>query len=92
MFLHAPMDVVRSVARGLKRRNRKGDVGVRRFMNENLFRVRRAPRELPPVNTRGDVYDLLGGLRPAERALLRGRPARAGDLGPRQRAARAAAG
>lgn len=59
MFLHAPMDVVRAVARGLRRRNRKGDVGVRRFMNENLFRVRRAPRELPPVTTRGQVYDLL---------------------------------
>lgn len=61
MFLHAPMDVVRAVARGLRRRNRsrKGDVGVRRFMNENLFRVRRIPRALPPVEARGQVYDLL---------------------------------
>src|SRR5262245_7116396 len=59
MFLHAPMDVVRSVARGLRRRSRKGDAGVRRFMNENLFRVRRVPRELPPVLTRGRAYDLL---------------------------------
>ena len=59
MFLHAPMDVVRAVARGLRRRNRKGDTGVRRFMNENLFRVRHAPREIPQVTTRGQVYDLL---------------------------------
>jgi hypothetical protein len=59
MFLHAPMDVVRAVARGLRRRNRKGDSGVRRFMNENLFRVRRVPREIPPVLTRGTVHDLL---------------------------------
>jgi hypothetical protein len=28
-------------------------------MNENLFRVRRVPRELPPVATRGRTYDLL---------------------------------
>src|SRR5262245_3525933 len=59
MFLHAPMDVVRAVARGLRRRNRKGDSGVRRFMNENLFRVRRVAREVPPVQTRGSVHDLL---------------------------------
>jgi hypothetical protein len=59
MFLHAPMDVVRAVARGLRRRNRKGDSGVRRFMNENLFRVRRVAREVPPVLTRGSVHDLL---------------------------------
>ncbi len=59
MFLHAPMDVVRAVARGLRRRNRKGDSGVRRFMNENLFRVRRVARQVPPVSTRGTVHDLL---------------------------------
>lgn len=59
MFLHAPMDVVRAVARGLRRRNRKGDAGVRRFMNENLFRVRRIPRQLPPIRAKGDVHDLL---------------------------------
>jgi hypothetical protein len=59
MFLHAPMDVVRAVARGLRRRSRKGDAGVRRFMNENLFRVRRVARELPPIETRGRAYDLL---------------------------------
>lgn len=59
MFLHAPMDVVRAVARGLRRKNRKGDAGVRRFMNENLFRVRKIPRELPPIRAKGDVHDLL---------------------------------
>lgn len=59
MFLHAPMDVVRAVARSLRRRSRKGDAGVRRFMNENLFRVRRVPRALPPLVTRGGSYDLL---------------------------------
>ena len=59
MFLHAPMDVVRAVARGLRRRSRKGDAGVRRFMNENLFRVRRVQRAMPPVQARGRVHDLL---------------------------------
>ena len=59
MFLHAPVDVVRSVARGLRRRTRKGDAGVRRFMNENLFRVKRVPRRMPEVTARGEFYDLL---------------------------------
>ena len=58
MFLHAPMDVVRAVGARLKRRNRKA-TSAYAASDENLFRVRRAPRELPPVTTRGQVYDLL---------------------------------
>jgi hypothetical protein len=58
MFLHAPLDVVRAVARGIRRRHRKSEAGVRRFMNENLFRVRHVPRELPPLLPRGQAYDL----------------------------------
>jgi hypothetical protein len=58
MFLHASPAVVRAVARGLKRSNRGADAEVRRFMNENLHRVRRAPRELPPLVTQGRAHDL----------------------------------
>ena len=58
MFLHAPLDVVRALARGLRRRTPRGDVGVRRFMNENLHRVRRVPRTMPKLETRGRIYDL----------------------------------
>ena len=59
MFLHAPVPVVRAVARGLRRRtSRSADGDVRRFMNENLHRVRRVPRTLPPLLTRGQVHDL----------------------------------
>jgi hypothetical protein len=58
MFLHAPPTVVRAVARGLKRSNRGADAEVRRFMNENLHRVRRAPRKLPPLVTAGRAHDL----------------------------------
>lgn len=58
MFLHASTEVVRAVARGLKRTSRKADFEVRRFMNENLHRVRRAPRALPPLVTSGRAHDL----------------------------------
>jgi hypothetical protein len=58
MFLYAPPAVVRAVARGLKRTNRNADGEVRRFMNENLHRVRREPERMPPLVTRGAVYDL----------------------------------
>jgi hypothetical protein len=58
MFLHAPLEVVRAVAQGLRRRNRNGDGAVRRFMNENLHRVRKVPRALPPLVTHGEVHDL----------------------------------
>ncbi len=58
MFLHAPLPVVRAVARGLRRTNRNADGKVRRFMNENLHRVRREPQRLPPLVTRGAVHDL----------------------------------
>src|SRR4051812_27387181 len=40
MFLHAPLSVLRAVARGLRRKTRSADGEVRRFMNENLHRVR----------------------------------------------------
>jgi len=58
MFLHAPGGVVRAVARGLRRTNRNADGEVRRFMNENLHRVRREPQRMPQIETRGAVYDL----------------------------------
>jgi hypothetical protein len=60
MFLHAPLSVVRAIARGLKsRKSRAADSVVRRFMNENLHRVRRVKRELPALLTRGSHHDLL---------------------------------
>jgi hypothetical protein len=58
MFLHAPLVVVRAVARGVRRTSRSADGEVRRFINENLHRVRRVPRTLPPLVTAGSVYDL----------------------------------
>ena len=58
MFLHAPAPVVRAVARGLQRKNRTADGTVRRFMNDNLHRVRKVPRTLPPLSTLGRVHDL----------------------------------
>lgn len=59
MFLHAPLPVVRAVARGLRRTNRTADGTVRRFMNENLHRVRKVPRPLPPLKSAGRVHDLV---------------------------------
>jgi hypothetical protein len=47
------------VARGLARRNRAGDADVRRFMNENLHRVRKQKRPLPPLVTAGQAHDLV---------------------------------
>lgn len=58
MFLHAPPPVVRAVARGLRRTSRSADGAVRRFMNENLHRVRKVRRALPPVQPVGRVRDL----------------------------------
>jgi hypothetical protein len=59
MFLHAPGSVVAALARNLRRpRGPAADGEVRRFMNQNLHRVRRTPREMPPLVTRGRVYDL----------------------------------
>jgi len=57
-FLYGPPAVVRAVARGLRRTNRNADGEVRRFMNENLHRVRREPQRMPVLVTRGAVYDL----------------------------------
>jgi len=59
MFLHAPAQVVIALGRGLRRRNRQKDGEVRRFMNDNLFRVRKSERKLPPLLTRGTSHDLL---------------------------------
>src|SRR4029077_14351855 len=58
MFLHAPLAVVRAVARSRPRGSRSADSEVRRFMNENLHRVRKVPRQLPPLLTSGRVHDL----------------------------------
>jgi hypothetical protein len=58
MFLHAPLCVVRAVSRGLRRTSRSADGEVRRFINDNLHRVRRLPRTLPPLLTAGRVHDL----------------------------------
>jgi hypothetical protein len=58
MFLHAPIDVVRGVAQTLRRQRPAGEGGVRRFMNENLHRVRQTPRLAPPIQPQGRVYNL----------------------------------
>lgn len=58
MFLYAPLPVVCAVAKSLRRASRHADGEVRRFMNDNLHRVRNAPRALPPLVTRGRVHDL----------------------------------
>jgi hypothetical protein len=58
MFLHAPAAVVAALARNIRRRGPAADGEVRRFMNQNLHRVRRSPREMPALVTRGRVYDL----------------------------------
>jgi hypothetical protein len=58
MFLHAPQSVVEAVARSLRRTRRRAEADVRRFMNENLHRVRKVPRQLPPLLTSGRVHDL----------------------------------
>ncbi|HLA78950.1 MAG TPA: hypothetical protein VJU18_15340 [Vicinamibacteria bacterium] len=58
MFLHAPLAVVAAVARGLRRKPGRAEAQVRRFMNENLHRVRKTERRLPPLLTRGSCYDL----------------------------------
>jgi hypothetical protein len=58
MFLHAPDGVVASLARNIRRRGRAAGGEVRRFMNANMHRVRRTPREMPLLVTSGRVYDL----------------------------------
>jgi hypothetical protein len=58
MFLYAPESVVSALARNIRKSGPAADGEVRRFMNENLHRVRRTPRELPPLVTRGRVHDL----------------------------------
>lgn len=58
MFLHAPAAVIAALARNIRRRGPAASGEVRRFMNQNLHRVRRTPREMPPLQTRGRVYDL----------------------------------
>src|SRR5512140_1617097 len=58
MFLHAPLHVVLSLARNIRRRGRAADGEVRRFMNANLHRVRRTRRKMPPLVTCGRAFDL----------------------------------
>jgi len=58
MFLHAPFAVIAALARNIRRRGPAACGEVRRFMNQNLHRVQRSPREMPPLVTRGRVYDL----------------------------------
>jgi len=58
MFLHAPDPVVSALARNIRRRGRAADGEVRRFMNANLHRVRRTPREMPALVTSGRAFDL----------------------------------
>ncbi|HEY6546849.1 MAG TPA: hypothetical protein VI589_03050 [Vicinamibacteria bacterium] len=58
MFLHAPLHVIVALARGLRRRSRKADGEVRRFMNDNLFRVRRGEPKMPALVTEGAAHDL----------------------------------
>ncbi len=58
MFLHAPPCVVQALARSLRRTSRSADGEVRRFMNDNLHRVRKTPRALPPLLTTGRAHDL----------------------------------
>jgi hypothetical protein len=58
MFLHAPLAVVAALARNIRRRGPAACGEVRRFMNQNLHRVRRSQREMPQLVTRGRVYDL----------------------------------
>lgn len=58
MFLFAPDSVVAALARNLKRRGRAAEGEVRRFMNQNLHRVRRTPRRMPTLMTAGRAHDL----------------------------------
>jgi hypothetical protein len=58
MFLHAPDAVIVSLARNIRRRGRAAAGEVRRFMNANLHRVRKTPREMPPLVTGGRIHDL----------------------------------
>src|SRR4029450_5478783 len=61
MFPHPPRAVVRAVPPPLRRPSRSADSEVRRFMNENLPRVRKVPRQLPPLLTSCGVHDRRAG-------------------------------
>jgi hypothetical protein len=58
MFLHAPVPVVQALARSLRRTSRSADGEVRRFMNDNLHRVRGTRRPFPPLTSAGRAHDL----------------------------------
>jgi hypothetical protein len=73
MFLHAPDGVVAALAKNLKRRGRAAEGEVRRFMNANLHRVRRSPRTMPPLVTRGRAHDLAGVYSTLNRRFFDGR-------------------
>ena len=91
MFLHAPARWWRSLARNIRRKGRAADGEVRRFMNENLHRVRKsAAGDAAPRHARPRLRPHLG-LRGPQRPLLRRPPAGADHLGPRRAAARGAA-
>ncbi len=58
MFLHAPQCVIATLARNIRQHRRAADGEVRRYMNENLHRVRRTRRKMPPLVTCGRAFDL----------------------------------
>jgi hypothetical protein len=58
MFLYATHAVVSALGKKLRRRGRAADGEVRRFMNANLHRVRRTPRTMPALVSKGRAYDL----------------------------------
>ena len=91
MFLHAPLAVVRAVARSLRRTSRSADGEVRRFMNENLHRVRRCRAQLPPLLTAGASTTCSRSSTALNARFFGGAPARAPHLGPRAAGARGAA-
>src|SRR5260221_10127904 len=67
MFLHAPLGVVRAVARSLRRTSRSADSEVRRFMNEKLHPGRKVARQPPPLVTPRRAHHLHPGFDPLQR-------------------------
>ncbi|MCU0241112.1 MAG: hypothetical protein MUF51_01660 [Vicinamibacteria bacterium] len=58
MFLRAPIEIIRAVARGVRRRRRGVPQPVRRFMNENLDCIRASHYRLPPLRAVGSTHNL----------------------------------
>ena len=86
MFLHAPPAVVQALARSLRRTSRSADGEVRRFMNDNLHRVRRTRRGFPPLQSAGRAHDLRAVYARLNERFFGGPAARAHHLGTRRRA------